>query len=577
MSRVRVAALLLAAGGLLPLVDVALGWHWYVDGIWMVLIASIGGYAAGAWRPRSWAAAGVAAAVPALVAANQLHDQGYHWLDDLIFFLVVVGGPAVAGAAMTTRADQVRRLTRLQAELDELQRIEVAAARLDEQARVMAEVHSGLAEQIAAIGIRAEGARRAEDATALAAIETEARTVLDRLRDALGSLRTDDGTPPVAPTDTVTVRGLNAFDVLVPALIGVALAIETAVVDHAEGPIWANVLAALGVVSPLVVRRVHPILAVAGVGVLGIAMSAVLTPIPETVTGVALMVLIFYTVGAWCPRWWWLVGWAVATAGVLGMELISGQGGDSEGSDDAWIVLFWTVGAVAVGRITAGWQLRVQRTQAVVDELGRGRDAAVHLAVAREREALASELHDTVAHAMTVVCLQAGAHQRAGGTPHEALATIAAAAEKSLEELREGLEAMEAADDPLDRSRITALGRRLGVDLQVSAEHTGSGPAAVLAHRVIREAVVNVARHAPGASAAVRIERADDDMLVEVVDDGSQHEGTLDGTGTGLHGLAETLAAVGGALEWGPRQPRGFRVAARIPAAVPAGVPGEQR
>ncbi len=565
MPRPAVAIALLVTAGLVPVTAVALGWNWYLDGPLMVLIAVIGGYAAGAWLPRWWGVAGVVAAAAVLATANQAHDHRYHWLDDLVFFLVVVGGPAAAGAAVTTRARQVRRLTGLQAELEGQQRIEVAAARLEEQSRVLGEVHARLAEQIAAIAIRAEGARRAADATALAAIETEARSVLDRLREALGSMRADDGhRPPVAASGHAAPR-LTVLDVLVPAAIGAAIAIETAVISDARGPVWANTVGAFAVVAPLVARRRHPIVATVTSSAVGVAMSAVLTPIPETVTGVALLAVIFYSVGAWCRRWWWLVGWGVAALGTVAMEWVSGANGEATGGDDEWIVLVWTVGAVAVGRITAGWQDRVRRTEAVVDALERGRGAAVRLAVAQEREVLASELHDTVAHAMTAVCLQAGAQQRAGGDYDDALRVIASVAERSLVELRDGLEAMESAEHPLDHSRIAALGRRVGVDLQVNAEGAGSGPAAALAHRVIREAVVNVARHAPGASAAVRVHRSGNDLSVEVVDDGSQERAVLKGTGTGLRGLAETLESMGGKLEWGHREPGGFRVAALIP------------
>jgi signal transduction histidine kinase len=279
--------------------------------------------------------------------------------------------------------------------------------------------------------------------------------------------------------------------------------------------------------------------------------------------------LLFYSVGAWCRRRWWLVGWGIAAVGTVGMEWVSPSSSDASGGDGEWIVLLWTVGAVVLGRITAGWQERVRRTRAVVDALESGRDAAVRLAVAQERESLAGELHDTVAHAMTVVCLQAGAHQGPGRVPDDALRVIASETERSLVELRDGIEAMESADDPLDPSRIAALGRRVGVDLEVSAGDTGSGPAAALAHRVIREAVVNVARHAPGASAAVRVQRSGHDLLVEIVDDGGQSRTDLRGTGTGLRGLADALDRIGGRLEWGARPSRGFRVAARIPQEQP--------
>ncbi len=564
MPRPAVALAFLVAAALVPVAAVTAGWNWYLDGPLMVLLAVIGGYVAGAWLPHGWGVSGAVAVAVVLVAVNQAHDDHYHWLDDLVFFLVVVGGPAAAGAAVTTRARQVRRLTRLQAQLEELERVEVAAARLDEQNRVVAEIHAGLAEQIAAIAIRAQGARRAADATALPAIETEARSVLDRLRETLGSMRADDGTRgddvALAPaTDTEqTAPRLTVLDVVVPAVIGATLAIETAVISDARGPWWANAAAAFALVAPLVARRRYPIEATAISSAIGLAMSASLTPVPDTVTGVALLAVMFYSVAAWCRRWWWLVGWAVAALGTLGMEWVSGGGVE-------WIVLAWGAGAVALGRITAGWQERVRRTGAVVDSLERSRGAAVRLAVAQEREVLASELHDTVAHAMTVVCLQAGAQQRVGGRYDDALRVIASEADKSLVELRDGLDAMENAADPLDPSRLVALGRRVGVDLRVSVEGAGGGPAATLAHRVIREAVVNVARHAPGASAIVRVHRIGDTLSVEIVDDGSQGPAVLNGSGTGLRGLGETLEGIGGNLEWSHRRPRGFRVAALIP------------
>lgn len=562
VSRPATAVALLVTAALLPLAAVALGWDWYLDSPLLVVLAVAGGYAAGAGLERRWAVVGVVAAAAALVTANQVHGEPYHWLDDLVFFLVVVGGPAAAGAAVTTRARQVRRLTQLRAELEELQGLDVAAARLEEQSRISGEVHTRLAEQIAAIALRAEGARRAQDRTALAVIETEARSVLDRMREALGTIRAVDEPRPPEPGPEVVAPRLTFLDLAVPAVIGLAVAVETAVISDARGPGWANAVAALLVVAPLVARRRHPIVATTVSSAAGVGMSAVLTPLPETVSGVALLTLIFYSVGAWCRSWWWLAGWAAAALGSVAMEAVSG--GTGAGGDDQWIVLFWSVGAVAVGRVTAGWQERVRRTAEAVEELERGRGAAVRMAVARERETLASELHDTVAHAMTVVCLQAGAHGR--GEDHgEALRTIATVAEKSLVELRDGLEALESAGNPLDHSRIAALGRRVGVDLQVTAEETEPGSAAALAYRVIREAVVNVARHAPGAPAAVRVCRSGNDLAVEVLDEGSRRRTTLEGTGTGLRGLAETLESVGGRLEWGAREPRGFRVAAVIP------------
>lgn len=567
MPRRLLAVALVGTAAAAPLASVAVGWDWYLDGPLVVLLAVAGGYAVGAWLPRPAAVAAVLVATSALVAANQLHDVVYHWLDDVVFFLVLVGGSAAAGAAVTARAEQVRRLERLQVELDEQHRIDVAAARLDEQNRIHHEVHTRLAERIAGIAVRAEGARRSRDDAALGAIETEARGVLDQLRGALGSMRTAD--PEAAPEQPVGQRPRpSALDVALATAIGGALAVETAVVAHSRGPLWANVVAAVLTAAPLAFRRGWPIPSATATLTLGCAMSAWLTPVPATVTGVAVLAVVFYSIGAWCGRWWWVVGWAVAAAGSVAMELVSGLADDGQDGDDFWIVLVFTVGAVALGRITAGWQARVRRTEEIVRELERRRGAAVRLARAREREELAAELHDTVAHAMTVVCLHAGAERRAPADAVRALRTICDAAEASLAELRDGIDTFESAAHPLDPSRIAAVGRRLGVDVELTGTEV-TGPAAVLGYRVVREAIVNVARHAPGARARITVERNHGMVSIEVADSGGSVAPAGVGTGTGITGLATALEAVGGNLTWGARPGRGFRLAATIPEDAP--------
>lgn len=567
MVRRPLALALIGAAAVAPLVALVAGWRWYLDGPPIILLAVTAGYAAGAWLPRPGALAAVGLATTTLVVANQLDDVTYHWLDDTVFFLVLVGGSAAAGAAVTTRAEQVRRLERLQVELDEQQRIDVAAARLDEQNRIHHEVHTRLAERIAGIAVRAEGARRSGDDAALGVIEAEAREVLDELRGALGSMR---ATQPETATEQRPGRRPrpSTLDVALAVAIGGALAVETAVVSHSRGPLWANVLLAGMTAAPLAFRRGWPILSAAATLGIGCAMSAWLTPVPATVTGMAVLAVVFYSIGAWCGRWWWILGWVVAAAGSVAMEAVSGLGDDGQDGDSAWIVLVFTVGAVGLGRVTAGWQASVLRTEEVVRELERGRGAAVRLARAREREGLAAELHDTVAHAMTVVCLHAGAGRRAPADGDGALQTICAAAEASLAELRDGIDAFESADHPLDPGRIAAVARRLGVDVELTGTEV-TGPAAVLGYRVVREAIVNVARHAPGASARITVERNHGMVSIEVADSGGSEASAAVGTGTGITGLARALEAVGGHLTWGTRPGRGFRLAATIPEDAP--------
>jgi len=568
VSRPSVAVALITAAGGLPLLAVLLGWEWYLDGPALLLVALSGGYAAGAWLPRVPAAAAVVLAVAALVVANQLHDQPYHWLDDTVFFLVVVGGSAGAGAAVTLRARQVRRLERLAAELDEQQRVEVAAARLEEQNRVHQDVHSRLAERIAAIAIRAEGAQRAPDGEALEVLEVEAREVLDELRAALGSLAPDgDVLDPDAPNPRAEPEvTVSPLDLALAGALGLALAVETTVHSLARGPMWANVLGSLAVAAPLVLRRSRPLLAVATSLLAAILMSAWLTPIPATVTGVAFLVVVLYSVGAWCTSWWWIPAGCMVAGAVVVMEEVSGLADDGDPGDPGWIVLVWMVAAVLAGRVGAGWQARVRRTADLVDDLERGRGAATRLATARKRVELASELHDTVAHAMTVVCLQAGAQRRSRTDAGEVLHTIATTAAASLAELRDGLDAIETTERPLDASRLAALGRRVGVDVAMTGPIPApTGPAAALAFRVVREAIVNVARHAAGSSAEVSVARGDHALRVEVLDRGGDSGPMVAGSGSGLAGLAGVVSAGGGSLTWGPRAGGGFRVVAEIP------------
>lgn len=567
MSRPLVALALIGTTVVAPLAAVAVGWRWYLDGPVSLLIAVAGGYAAGAWLSHWVAPAAVVAATTSLVVANQMSGAEFHWLDDSVFYLIVVGGTAAAGAAVTTRARQVRALERLQAELDEQQRVEVAAARLDEQNRVHHEVHTKLAERIAGIAVRAEGARVSGDDAALRVIETEARRVLDQLRGALGSMRSQE--PETAPEHPPARRPrLSAWDLALGAAIAAVLAVETAVGEHGRGPLWANVMAAFVTAAPIILRRRWPIASSATSLALAGAMSLWLTPVPATVTGVALLAVIFYSIGAWCARGWWLVGWVIAATGSVAVDVSSRFTDDTDGEHVPWTVLIWSIAAVLLGRVSAGWQARARRTASIVDRLRSGHDATVRLATAREREALAGELHDTVAHAMTVVCLHAGAAGRQSGDAAGALHTIIVTAESSLVELRDGIDAFESVERPLAPSRIAAVGRRLGVDVVlVGAEVNGA--AAALGYRVVREAIVNIARHAPGASATVTLERREGIISIEVADGGSSNAPAGLGSGTGLTGLAKAVERSGGTIAWGPRLDGGYRVALTIPGDAP--------
>ncbi|MEU6877221.1 sensor histidine kinase [Streptomyces sp. NPDC046712] len=206
-----------------------------------------------------------------------------------------------------------------------------------------------------------------------------------------------------------------------------------------------------------------------------------------------------------------------------------------------------------------------------------------------ERARIARELHDVVAHHMSVITVQAdSAPYRIPDLPEaarEEFTSIAASARESLAEMRrllvvlrsDGTEGERAPQPGLDRvQQLIEATVRAGVPAELSiaadlADGRGDVPQAVdlSAYRIVQEALANVVRHAPGAETRVSV-RADDDWLTVLVVNApvagrtSPLEGGA-GTGHGLVGMRERVRLTGGTLDTGPLPDGGFRVAARLP------------
>nr|WP_250762748.1 sensor histidine kinase [Streptomyces sp. MSC1_001] len=203
-----------------------------------------------------------------------------------------------------------------------------------------------------------------------------------------------------------------------------------------------------------------------------------------------------------------------------------------------------------------------------------------------ERARIARELHDVVAHHMSVITVQAdSAPYRIPELPdaaREEFTSIAASARESLAEMRrllsvlrsDGSEGERAPQPGLDRvQQLVEATVRAGVpaELRLAAD-LGDVPQAVdlSAYRIVQEALANVVRHAPGASTRVSV-RADGGWLTVLVvngpseEPGSSVERGAAGTGHGLVGMRERVRLTGGTLDTGPLPDGGFRVAARLP------------
>ena len=213
-------------------------------------------------------------------------------------------------------------------------------------------------------------------------------------------------------------------------------------------------------------------------------------------------------------------------------------------------------------------------------KLEAARTAAAQRAVAEERARIARELHDVIAHSVSVMTVQAGAVRRLlqPGQERERLAleAIESTGREALTEMRRlvGLLRRQGtvpdfSPQPSMRAVDVLVGtiREAGlpVELAVEGEPRELAPGVDLAaYRVIQEALTNALKYAGPARAWVTVRWREDEIEVEIANDGSS-EATGDGTGHGLIGLRERVALVGGTIESGPRAGGGFVVTARLP------------
>ncbi|WP_267244197.1 sensor histidine kinase [Streptomyces sp. PR69] len=227
--------------------------------------------------------------------------------------------------------------------------------------------------------------------------------------------------------------------------------------------------------------------------------------------------------------------------------------------------------------------------------LEKEREAQAKVAVAAERARIARELHDVVAHNVSVMVVQAdGAAYVLDTAPDQAkqaLETISTTGRQALAEMRRLLGVLRTGDDPEsgeyvpqpDVRQIEELVeqvRNAGLTVDFKVEGTPRPlPSGVelTAYRIVQEALTNTRKHGgPEAGASVRLVYFDDGLGLLVEDDGrgSSHElyedGGADGKGHGLIGMRERVGMVGGTLDAGPRPGGGFRISALLPLK-PAG------
>ena len=233
-------------------------------------------------------------------------------------------------------------------------------------------------------------------------------------------------------------------------------------------------------------------------------------------------------------------------------------------------------GLVAARHSARARELAAQEARLEADRIA----AAADRAVAEERQRIARELHDVVAHSVSVMTVQAGAVRRLLLPEQEreriALEAVEATGREALTEMRRLVGLLrqqgampEFAPQPSMRAVDVLVGtvREAGlpVELAVEGEPTELPPGVDLsAYRVIQEALTNALKYAGPANAWVTVRWKERELELEVANDGRSEPGG-DGGGHGLDGLRERVALVGGSIESGPRNGGGFVVKAHLP------------
>lgn len=385
-------------------------------------------------------------------------------------------------------------------------------------------------------------------------------------------------------------RGLPPATVDAVLAIGcfLTVAVDGIASDRAEW--WIFALAGLNAL-PLMWRRQYPftVTAIVGVGTTWLALVDALGNIP------AAQLVVTYTFAALCPPVHRLI---LVLASVLGISVsLLGAGDDP--------LAFAPVGITFVVAYALGTGARARRDRiAMLEERARRLAEQQAAAATRERERIAREMHDILAHSMSLVVVQAEAGpvavRRDPDKAEQVFDTISATAREALAQLRRALGTLRADDrthapqPDLDAlpSLVTAVAR---ADLDATLEEHGTRPVvppdfAAAAYRIVQESLTNTVTHAGAGQVRVRLDWRDGALHLTVRDDGrgraaaapvagradadggdraGGHGGARDrGTagGHGLAGMRERAATLGGELTCGPGPDgTGFQVTARLP------------
>ena len=375
---------------------------------------------------------------------------------------------------------------------------------------------------------------------------------------------------------TLRAHGVSGL-VVVAALLG---AVGTAARTDSSMPTgpaaWAEAAAIAGVVLVLLLRRRYPFGAPAVVWLASTALSFVDGELITSqgvvyIAGLAAALLLGKLRNDVQSR----IGLVIVVGGAA--IIVSNDPGDDAGSlasTTAMFAISWLVGYAL--------RERTERTEAAEQRAAlaeRDREMTARVAVAEERARIARELHDVVAHAVSMMVLQVGAvrHRMAPDREQdrETLRNAEEAGRNALAEMRRLLGAMRNDEQPellrtpglehLETLFDDVRGAGLDVRLHVHGDRVQLPPGLDLsAYRIVQEALTNTLKHARAGQAVVQVTYGGDDVEIVVSDDG-RGPSSGDGQGHGLVGISERVRLYGGDMSAGASASGGFVLRARLP------------
>jgi signal transduction histidine kinase len=378
------------------------------------------------------------------------------------------------------------------------------------------------------------------------------------------------------------VRGIDPLkrDAAVAALVAVWALIEGYVELHQRADGQLAVLAFVGAAVAVAWRRRWPI-QTASAAVVLVGIGEQLAGPNEVFTPALVALLVFYSVGAHVsPR-----RGNVAALGLLALLaiVIAIDPTTHEVLDAITPVALFGALPFAIGRALANRRGLTDELRARARQLEAEREEQAREAVIDERTRIARELHDIVAHCVSVMVIQTGAARRVAGTDRdaacEALGAVETSGREALAEMRRMVGVLRKGDAELgdavqpDLSQVADLAARAraaGLPVEVHIEGRPRALAAgveLVAYRVVQEALTNSIKHAGEARARVVLQYGQSMLELEISDNGRGPASAAQepGSGHGLVGMGERLRLYGGELRSGRGRGGGFAVRARIP------------